>query len=361
MAALDFGAAATGQALSQGTVDVALDVDVSGNDARTVASVENCGRIDSSGTNELEIDVVLADPGIPADVGIKAWQFDLVYDESVVTVTDEDPELLLAQAKGSDLFTGLSDPLPDSDGSFISAAAEFGAAYEIEPEGVQEVGPGVIVRITLSGVSKGITNLTLGNVILVGADDNPIPTGSVLAAAVSVDQACQPPPPAPLPVAGSPTAPDAETPPGTPGAETPPGTPGADTPPGSTPGAETPPGSTPGAEPPLPGTPGAGPDAGATPAPDGEPGDSQTPGAATPGPGTAVLGGTPVSGDEGGAGGEAQGAEETNGDGLSAGAWAGIGVGIAAAVLAASGAGWFALRQRRARGTPTSGGEGGSE
>jgi hypothetical protein len=44
-----------------------------------------------------------------------------------------------------------------------------------------------------------------------------------------------------------------------------------------------------------------------------------------------------------------------DGGGVSAGAWAGIGVGIAAAVLAASGAGWFALRRRRARGAPPSG------
>jgi hypothetical protein len=73
-----------------------------------------------------------------------------------------------------------------------------------------------------------------------------------------------------------------------------------------------------------------------------------------------VSGGTPVSGDEGGAGGEAPDAGETDG-GLSTGAWAGIGAGIAAAALAASGTGWFALRRRRASGKPTSGGEAGSE
>jgi hypothetical protein len=39
----------------------------------------------------------------------------------------------------------------------------------------------------------------------------------------------------------------------------------------------------------------------------------------------------------------------SSGNGLSAIAWVGIGLGIAAAVLAASGAGWFTLRRRRAR------------
>lgn len=304
MAALAISAAA-GHALSQGTVNVAIDVDVSGNGARTVATIENCNRIDSSGANELDIDVVLPDPGVPADVGIKAWQFDLMYDQSVVNVTGEDTEFLLAQAKGSDLFTGLSDPLPDSDGTFTSAAAEFSTAHEIEPAGAQEKGPGVIVRITLSGVSKGTTNLTLANVLLVDADNVVIPTGDISGAAVSVDTPCQPPPsPSPAEGDGSPAA-----------------------------GAETP----------LPGTPGAGP-ADATATPGGETGASGTPAASTPGPGTPVTGGTPVSDDQGGAADDG----ETNGDGLSAGAWAGIGVGIAAAVLAASGAGWFVLRRRKA-------------
>jgi hypothetical protein len=91
---------------------------------------------------------------------------------------------------------------------------------------------------------------------------------------------------------------------------------------------------------------------------DGPPGSGV--GTQTPGPGTPVLGGTPVTGDEAGAGGEATDAGDSDG-GLSAGAWAGIDAGIAAAAVAASGAGWFALRRRRARGTPTSGGEAGSE
>lgn len=315
-AAAALGVAVTGQALSQEAPTVAIDVDVAGNGPRSVGTVENCARIAAG--SELKIDVVLPAPGIPAHVGIKAWQFDLLYDESVVNVVDEDPDLLLAQAGGSELFSGLSDPLPDSDGTFTSASADFGAKFQIEPDGVQEVGPGVITRLTLSAVSRGASNLTLSNAILVGADDSAIPLGNVLGAAVAVDTACQPPP---SPTPGAAGGPGAETPPpGAGGAETPSGTPG-----------------------------------------DGQGADG-TPGATTPGPGTPVLGGTPVPGEDGGAGGDSETlGEAEDGDGLSALAWAGIGVGIAAAALAASGAGWFTLRRRGSGGADTSGGKGGSE
>jgi hypothetical protein len=308
VAALALAVSTTEQALGQSTVAVAIDVDVSGNGPRDVGPIDTCRRIDSSNTKQLQIDVVLPAPGIPADVGIKGWQFDLLYDKSVVNVTDEDTDFLLTQAKGSDLFAGLSDPLPDSDGSFTSAAADFATAYQIEPKGAQEVGPGVITRITLSVVSKGTTNLTLANIILGGADGNPMPLGTISGAAVSVDTPCQPPPsPVPAAAAGSPTA-----------------------------GAQTP----------LVGTPGSGP-ADNTPTPGAGAAGTETPGASTPGPGTPVLGGTPTSGATRG---EAQGTSGSDGGGLSAAAWAGIGVGIAAAALAASGTGWFVLRRRKAKG-----------
>ena len=390
--AVAFSASAIGQAVSQGDVIVAIDVDVTGNDARTVGAIDNCARIDSSGTNKLAIDVVLPNPGIPADVGMKAWQFDLLYDASVVTVLDHDPEMLLAQAEGSDLLAALSDQLPESDGSFTSATVEFGTPIGIEPTGVHEAGPGVIARITLAGVSTGTTDLTLSNIILVDAKDTAIPLSSVLNATVSVDTSCTPPPPT--------TAPGSQEPlPDTPGAGEPVET-GVVLPAEGVDATETQlvvtdptpfsvgdfiqmgdeimevtaidgntltvtrcvrgttctlhttddpillledeTGGTPDADTQADGPPATGVDT------------------ETPGPGTPVLGGTPVTGDEAGAGGEATDAGESDG-GLSAGAWAGIGAAIAAAAVAASAAGWFALRRRRARGTPTSGGEGGSE
>jgi hypothetical protein len=298
------------ETFSQGTVTVAIDVDVAGNDARTVATIDNCVRIDSG--SELEIDVVLPDPGIASDVGIQAYQFQLLYDPDVVTVTAQDQEFLLSEAGGS-LLLPLSDFLPDSDGTFMSASADRSEAFQIEPEGAFEAGPGVITRITLSAVAKGSTDLTLADLILVDVGKNSIPVGELVPARVSIDTPCtEPPPPTVLPAVGSPEP--FETP-GT-GAETP----GAAD---ETPGTED--------TPRAPGTPGAGPE------------DLQTPGASTPGPNTPVLADTPTS--DGGA--NATGGTDDDG-GLSTGAWVGIGLGIAAAVLAAVGGGWYALRRRKA-------------
>jgi hypothetical protein len=312
--------AAFGQAFSQDAVTVAIDVNVTGNSARSVGTIEDCARIDTAVSKKLQIDVVIPDPGIPADVGIKGWQFDLLYDPNVVHVVDHDPNMLLAQAEGSDLLTSLSEETPDSDGSFTSAAVDFTRRYQIEPNGAQEIGPGVIARITLEAVGKGATNLTFGdNLALLGENGAAIPIGKVQEAAVSVDTNCVPPP--------------ARTPTSTP------------TPAGGTTGGTATATAAPGT-----------PETGAASPTDGGTAAGQTP-AQTPGPGTPVPGGSPVSGENGGA----TNASETNGNGLSTGAWIGIGFGIAAVALAASGAGWFALRKRRGGGSPTTGGKTGSE
>jgi len=293
---------------SQTSVTVAIDVDVTGNDARTAGSIENCARMGSGG--DVDVDVVVPDPGIPSDVGVKGWQFNLLYDPNVVRVSGHDPHMLLDQAEGSDLLVAISDQPPDSDGSFTSAGVDFSQRIGIEPDGAQETGPGVIARITLSAVGDGATNLKLENLALVDADNHAVPIGKLQEAAVSVNQPCTPPPLSTSPPTNGPN--------------------------GGTGTDNLPPGATP--------SPGANGDASP---PGGGPTDGETNEQGTP-----ILGGSPVSGDNGGAGGDA-----SAGGGLSTGAWAGIGAGIAAAALAASGAGWFALRKLRAGGPPTSGGD----
>lgn len=305
-----FGVAAP-QAFGQTGVTVAVDVDVSGNNARTVGAIDTCARIDRTGANTLEIDVVLPSPGIPGDLGIKAWQFDLAYDSRIVRVIGHDAEFLLAAAPGSSLFTQVSDAVPDSSGAYTSAGADFGTAFQIEPEGVQEVGPGVIARITLEGVGRGKSNLTLEEVILVDVNNQPIPIGRIQGAAVAVDEPCSAPP--------APTVLPEGQPPFT-GGDDPlqPDDPDADDPAAS---------QTPGAQP-------------------GDPDQPDTD--ATPGPRTPTaddITSTPTASEE-----DEDAGPDNDGGGLSALAWAGIGVGAAAAVAAASGGGWLALRRLRAGG-----------
>jgi hypothetical protein len=176
-------------------VDVAIDMDVTGNDARLTggADVQDCGEIDSAGTNEIEIDVILPPPGVDAADGLNGYQLDLNYDPAVVDVTAEDfDSYLLNQAVGSFLLP-LSSGVP---GTYSSGVAELGLPFGIEPAGVSEVGPGVMVRLTLTGVAPGASDLTLTNVIPVdGVLKEAIPVNNVFNATVVVDGTCAAPPP----------------------------------------------------------------------------------------------------------------------------------------------------------------------
>src|SRR3990172_292002 len=178
-------------AAAQTPVDMGIDMDVTGNAARTVGTVENCDQIDSAGTNTIDIDIVLPDPGVDAADGISSVQFSLLYDPAVVTVTAVDVSAhLLNQAAGSFLL-GLGDAtsLPDSDGTFAPAWSDFGP-LGIEPAGASEIGPGVLVRIHLTGVAQGTSPLSLSSIILANDLNNPIPVSSISQATVSVDEVC---------------------------------------------------------------------------------------------------------------------------------------------------------------------------
>ena len=364
---LSLGATAAGQTTSAeaspGSIGLlAVDMDITGNsigsardsdrdgtadtEAPHLGSVEDCAQIASGGT--IQVDIVVR--GYPSTDPLVGYDITLNYDQTAVNVigTFSDtftgalgvsiPEvrtLISGDPQSGPIFEvnekGQSISLPDKDGRFTMSVLDLapGPDPDEDVDG-EEVSDGFLARIQLTAVGTGQTTLSLTtNSQFVLDDEGPINIDALNFGFLSVDQACvpgeQPTPPPPV-TDGSPTAPGTETPlPGTPGA----------------------------AETPLPGTPGTG-----TPV-NGAPGSGV--GAQTPGPGTPVQGRTPMPGDEGDAGGEAPSAGDSDGGGLSAGAWAGIGVGIAAAILAASGAGWFTLRRRRAGSAPTSGGESGSE
>jgi hypothetical protein len=314
-------------------------MDIAGNNDSNVGVIDDCAKIPKVG-DTLTFDLVVQN--IDPAVRIAGYQVDIDYDPDVIHITSavtSDPAgstppnnvtivSRIPSSAGAGFVSLTEGLLPDTDGSFTVAIAD-GTGNPPPPDN-HEDGEGVLARITVEAVGTGISDLIIpgpsggpdgvSDLIIIGgagpSQGEPIAVDKVFNAAVSVDAPCKPPP--------SPTTPGTDPPlPGTPGAETPqPGTPGAGTP--------------------QPGTPGA--PADQTPA-DGTPDTGD--GAQTPGPGTPVQGGTPVSDDGPGAGGEAPGMVEDDGDGLSVGAWVGIGIGVAAAALAASGAGWYALRRRR--------------
>jgi len=169
--------------------EVAIDTDTTGNDARLTqgADIQSCGEIDSAGTNTIEVDVVIPAPGVHADDGIETFEFLLNYDPEVVSASAEDLNFLLAQAAGS-APVGMSDSLPDTGGSWRAAVIDSGDTPE--PAGDAEVGPGVLTRITLTGVAPGTTSLTLTKVGAMTAVNGVIPIDTVSNAWVAVDESC---------------------------------------------------------------------------------------------------------------------------------------------------------------------------
>lgn len=191
---------------------VALDADPSGNDPRTVSTIEQC--LSAAVNQTVDIDVVIPSPGIPSERGIAAYQFSLFYDPNIVWISADDPEQLLAQAAGSTILP-IADPKPDSNGIYQSGAADFGPKG-IEPEGASETGPGVISRITLLPRAAGLSPLVLKDVLILDDASQTISVDSVQSGTIFVGEPCPgqsetatPSPPVVTPTApvATPTAP----------------------------------------------------------------------------------------------------------------------------------------------------------
>lgn len=135
-----------------------IDMDPSGNTATSIGPVESCARInvngvidaDEDGVDTVDVDVATGPAGIPASNPIIAYQFELTYPAAAVQVVGEDTDFLLFSGPGSSQAVSLSEPLPDSDGTFRSTAVD---AYSNRPGNIPEFGPGVLSRLTLSPAS----------------------------------------------------------------------------------------------------------------------------------------------------------------------------------------------------------------
>lgn len=180
---------------------MAIDLDTADNTATSLGIVE-CRRGEVSPDSTLDIDVVVAN--VPADRPIQGFDFDLLYDPARINVTAVNDSLLLAANAGSGPFFSFTDPVPDNDGSFKVANADFGTAPG-------ETGPGVLARITiqiLTSAASGETILDLNVTEVV--DDNVIniprdlEQEGVLGISVPVGEndcpVAPPPGPPPLPV-----------------------------------------------------------------------------------------------------------------------------------------------------------------
>jgi len=135
---------------SQAAIDLlAVDPDIAGNTATSLGSQDICLEVAAGAT--VEVDVTVS--AIPPDRPLTAFQFDLFYDLRIVNVTAVNVGMLLGANEGSNALPALSDPVPDSDGGFQSAALDLSASPG-------ETGPGVLSRLKLKAVGTGVTVLS---------------------------------------------------------------------------------------------------------------------------------------------------------------------------------------------------------
>jgi len=161
--ALDSGCAA-----AEATIIIDLDPSVGG--------IQSCRSVPSSMT-AFEIDVL-----VEGVTDLAAFQFDFLYGSSAVNVTGVTVQHFLASLGGNVISS--SDPVPDTDGAYLVAAADLSLSG---PDGA-----GVLARLTLDPVGTGVTtlnvaeNAVLGD-ILVDTLAVPIPVSSVVTATVEVN------------------------------------------------------------------------------------------------------------------------------------------------------------------------------
>ncbi len=168
---------------------VAIDMDTAGNAANSLTlPPQDCNTVTVGGTLDIDItaDSIPGFDGISG--GIAGVQFDLVYDPTKVKVTGVNNSQLLSVNTGA-LILDFSDAVPDTDGVFTAAAADFTGTPTA-------LGPGVLSRITVEGVGAGIGALSLTNILVLdGLNQTYTVTNPIEAAEVAVDATCPVPPP----------------------------------------------------------------------------------------------------------------------------------------------------------------------
>ena len=170
------------EAVPAGTVDeVAIDMDPAASPASgptSPGSREACARVAVGGTIDIDVTIRGVDP---AD-GLTGFQFDLVFDPTLVKVVAVDVEGQILSVGAGSVVVNLSQPTPSVGGTFAVAATDFAP--------VPASGEGVLARITIEGVGPGIGPLTLDNVIVIDKDSLPLTVNNIQAAVVAVDEDC---------------------------------------------------------------------------------------------------------------------------------------------------------------------------
>lgn len=184
VAATAFVVTFRGESLADNPYTLGIDADTAGNTATSLGSIDGCTSVSSGAT--FDVDVWTDD--IPQFI---AFQMELYYDPTVVTVVGVDLDQLVVSAEGTGPLFDATEPLPDEDGDLLMVA--------LDVAGIGTTGEGVLARVTLEAVGTGYTPLAMGGAVLIdgqgqtfgdGGSGTGYFEGPFTGAIVWVDEAC---------------------------------------------------------------------------------------------------------------------------------------------------------------------------
>ena len=223
--------------LGQGTITVGIDVDSTGNEARSIGAMDACKSVPATAGSKFTVDVVI--DALPADQNLGGFNYFFGFDDARFRLAAQEHKLLLTSS-GQNQLLDLSDPTPNDDSPHTVAMADVATA---------EKGPvsGVLGRYTLevkSGAPGGAATFSLTEIGIFDSAGKEVPIDRTVDGLVVVGGSCPAAVPTPRAPNGAPT-PSSNTP--QPGQTVQPG----DTPTGTvtpsetgTPGATSTPGAT---------------------------------------------------------------------------------------------------------------------
>ena len=176
----------------------AVDMDPSStpaNTATSLGSIEGCARIvnnDAQDGDEDAVDTVTVDivvSNIPSTEPMMVFGYDLIYDESVLTIETADSDYLLTANEGSELYETTVTPDIDGDDIFYAGALDISHPYVYPAES----GSGVLQRLTISAesdASAGLTGLTFKAAMHADPALGAYPPDSLIHAQIALDDYC---------------------------------------------------------------------------------------------------------------------------------------------------------------------------
>ena len=141
-------------AIPVGNTSLAVDAVTTGNEATKVGQIDDCASADLN--EAFQVDVV-----IKGVTDLLAWELPISFDPKVLRVEDRDVKLFQAANSGSQVFDS-SNQTPNDTGTYIASA--FDAADPPAPDS----GDGVLVRLKLTAIGSGTSQLSLAPIDLNG-------------------------------------------------------------------------------------------------------------------------------------------------------------------------------------------------